>query len=280
MVRLTLAFAVVLALAGCTSAPAPTPRIVYVTAAPTPIVVQVTPAPLPTAAPASQLAAVSTSAPACAVTWLYTAPSWMTNLVGVLATGQDVPTGTPIDSFAITPCQKAMWLAGSAVDCHVQATVCFGINDTPHGRYDRGLTTASAPPIVAQTPTEAAASCTGSDNRVPGRIAFGTGLDLSSLALTCVTASFPSGSSWAWRADFTEPVTPGNVQVLIARTYNDGATEQTVYTELEVVATPNTNLFGAQADPGFLARLGPGTYMMEVLAGTAPLANGTFNVTP
>jgi len=140
MVRLTLSVAAALALAGCAAAPAPTPIIVYLTPAPTPIIVYVTPAPTQVAAPTSKPTSVLAPKPSgCTVTWFYAPPSWMSNLVAALVKGQDVPTGTPIDSFAITPCQKARWLAGSAVDCHVQATVCFGINDTPHGRYDRGL---------------------------------------------------------------------------------------------------------------------------------------------
>ena len=127
----------VMALAACSSAAAPTPIIIYVT-----------PAPVPPSAPAS----VSTTKPvakatpipktaACTVTWFYTPSSSMTVLVATLMKGQDVLTGTVIDTEPITPCDKAQWLAGAGVGGNCQGTVCLGINDTPHGRYDRGLAT-------------------------------------------------------------------------------------------------------------------------------------------
>jgi hypothetical protein len=125
--------------------PPPTPQIVYVTVAPTPLVVYVTPAPALTAtpsptAPATPTRAASSAIATCRVTWYYTPPAWMASLVAVLSGGRNVLTGTPIDTVPMTPCQKAKWLAGAAAGDGCSGTVCEGINDSPHGRYDRGLT--------------------------------------------------------------------------------------------------------------------------------------------
>ena len=76
---------------------------------------------------------------ACTVTWFYAPPPWMTKLVTALVKGQNVVTGTDIDAEPITPCEKAMWLAGAMAGGNCQGTVCLPINDTPHGRYDRRL---------------------------------------------------------------------------------------------------------------------------------------------
>lgn len=96
----------------------------------------------PSAPPAANSTLISTPEPrACAVTWLYAPPSWMTTLVAALAQGQDVVTGTTIDAYSMTPCEKATWLAGGGAGGNCEGTVCLGINDTPHGRYDRGLAT-------------------------------------------------------------------------------------------------------------------------------------------
>lgn len=147
---------------------------------------------------------------------------------------------------------------------------------------------ANMPSELPNTPSPAAptqglargASCTGTDARAGGQIAFGTGLDISSLTLSCVTSTFPLGSPFAWRAQFTQPVSAGTVSVLIARTYGGGSTEQTVLTQPQVVSAADTQSFGAQADPGLLARLGPGQYAMRLIAGNAVLAEGRFTVTP
>jgi hypothetical protein len=123
-----MALVAAMALAACASAAAPTPQIIYVTPAPN----------------------------ACTVTWLYSPPGWMTKLVSALANGEDVPTGTPIDTYSMTPCEKAQWLAGSGAGGDCQGTVCLGITDTAHGRYDRGLE--GDPMATAPTPVPAAAA--------------------------------------------------------------------------------------------------------------------------
>ena len=134
-----------LVLVGCSGATAPTPQIIYVT-----------PAPTTALAPTPQIIYVTPAPNACTVTWLYDPPSWMTKLVASLVTGQDVITGTPIDSEPVSPCEKAQWLAGTAAGVDCQGTVCLGINDTGHGRYDRGLEGNQPTATPAQIPTAAA----------------------------------------------------------------------------------------------------------------------------
>lgn len=102
-----------LTVAGCASASAPSPTVGGATARPS----------------------------SCPVAWLYTPLSSMASLVTSLANGQDQLTNTAIDGQPITPCEKAVWLAGGGAGGDCQGTVCLGINDTAHGRFDRGLET-------------------------------------------------------------------------------------------------------------------------------------------
>jgi hypothetical protein len=134
-----------------------------------------------------------------------------------------------------------------------------------------------AQPVVTQGP---AAACNATDSRSPGQIAFGTALDNATLTLTCVSTSFPLRSAWAYCAQFLEAITPGLIKLTVARTYGDGATEQAVVTQQEPVTTPNAVAYGATGNPGFLASLGPGNYVMRLLAGTEVLATGRFAVAP
>ena len=91
-----------------------------------------TPAPTPTAKPTAKPRA-------CMVRWFYDPPAWMSQLVAALVKGKDLVTGTAIDSQPIGACEKAVWLAGGSAGGDCYGTVCLGIDDTPHGRYDRGL---------------------------------------------------------------------------------------------------------------------------------------------
>lgn len=92
-----------------------------------------------TSAPTPTSGGATTGSTTCPVTWLYTPSSSMASLVTSLANGQDQLTNTAIDGQPISPCEKAVWLAGSAAGGDCQGTVCLGINDTAHGPYDRGL---------------------------------------------------------------------------------------------------------------------------------------------
>ncbi len=129
------------------------------------------------------------------------------------------------------------------------------------------------------TQNQPVVQCDRTDTGAPGTMAFGTSIDVSSLKLSCVADTFPEASSFAWHATFSTPVTVGALTVIVARVVGSG-TEQTVRTYNEVVSQSDTGSFGAQADPGFLQGLGPGTYAMRIAAGTDVLAQGTFSVTP
>lgn len=131
----------------------------------------------------------------------------------------------------------------------------------------------AAPPVPGP-------SCAGTDRHAAGQIAFGTSIDMSSLTLSCVSAAFPVGSTFAWRAQFAGPVTPGTLVVDVTRTGRAGS-GATVVSQPEPITGSGASAYGAQADPGFLARLGPGTYLMRLLgADNAVLAEGRFAVTP
>ena len=137
---------------------------------------------------------------------------------------------------------------------------------------------ATVGPVITPTPVAAGPVCGPSDTRTPGALAFGTHLDPGTLNLSCPASTFPIGSAFAWRATFAQPVTPGDVVVVIARII--GASEQAVLTSKQVVTAPSTASLGAQADAGMLAGLGPGSYMFRAMAGTTVLAEGSFRVVP
>jgi hypothetical protein len=139
--------------------------------------------------------------------------------------------------------------------------------------------TASDAAVAGSSAAHAEApACGPSDDRTAGAVAFGTHLDPGTQNLSCRASAFPFGSAFAWRATFDQPVTPGDVTVVIARII--GTSEQVAKTATEVVTTPNATSLGAQADAGMLGSLGPGSYVFRVMAGTTVLAEGRFQVTP
>lgn len=112
----------------------------------------------------------------------------------------------------------------------------------------------------------------------PGTIAFGQTFDGSAMAVRSPAASFSASSPFGWIASFSTPPDALSVQVIVVRAA--GAGEAVVASQEEALGNPSSLGYGAQSDPGFLARLGAGSYAMRVYSGTTLLAQGAFTVTP
>ena len=140
---------------------------------------------------------------------------------------------------------------------------------------------ATTPAVVPNQAAPAAveqATCHGQFPTRDGMIEFGTGLDASTLTLTCPADSFPVGSPFAWRAQFDPTVSAGTFPVVIAREVGN-TTEQAVLNQT-IETTAETSAYGLQEVSGFLAHLGPGIYAIRVYAGTDIVSVGQFEVTP
>lgn len=112
-----------------------------------------------------------------------------------------------------------------------------------------------------------------------GIVAFGTGYDPDTLAITGPKSSFKrTVATIAYSASLIEPVGATTVTIIIASHSATGVEKTIVKTDVDV-SSPDSDTFANKLDLAGLVNNVAGTYVMRYLRGATLLAEGQFILT-